>query len=156
MRKILVSGCLYGEICRYDAKCCPCTNDLFLKWKKENQMVVVCPEVLGGLKTPRPASERQGSFLDSKVTACTGKDCTKEYLKGALIALEKAKEFNVVCCILKERSPSCGSNMVYDGTFSGKKICGQGVTTQILRDNGFVVFSEEEIDKAEKYISEHE
>lgn len=156
MRKILVSGCLYGWHCRYDAVDCPCESPVFKKWKEEGRLVVACPEVDGGLKTPRPDSQRQGTTLDSKVMACTGIDCTKEYYAGACVALKLAKEFDVICCIMKEDSPSCGSHTIYDGTFTDTKIEGVGMAVQMLQENGFKIFSENELDEAEKYISENE
>lgn len=157
-RKILVSGCLYGWTCRYDAKNVPCTDERFLKWKKEGRLVPVCPEVFGGLSTPRDPSEIKGTAKQSieeitsdlKVVSSAGKDVTAEYVKGAKEALRLALEHDVAFCIMKAKSPSCGNETVYDGTFSGRLIPGEGVTVRMLRKAGFAVYSEKELDKIEE------
>lgn len=150
MKKILVSGCLYGWHCRYDAVDCPIENELFEKWKSEGRLVVVCPEDFGGLPTPRPDCQRVGD----KVIACTGGDFTKEYIAGAKEALRLAKENDVVCCIMKQDSPSCGSKYIYDGTFTDTKIKGQGRATELLKNAGFKVFDEDELDLVEKLLDD--
>lgn len=150
MKKILVSGCLYGWHCRYDAVDCPCLDERFLKWKNEGRFIVVCPEEFGGLPTPRPDSQR----VNDKVIACTGLDVTEEYEKGAREALRLAKENDVICCIMKEDSPSCGSKYIYDGTFTDTKIEGLGRAAQLLKEAGFKVFDEDEIDEVEKLLLE--
>jgi len=152
MKKILVSGCLYGWHCRYDAVDLPCTDERFLKWKAEGRLIPVCPEVFGGLKTPRPDSQRLGD----KVIACTGKDVTAEYEAGAQEALRLAQKDGVAFAILKEDSPSCGSKYIYDGTFTDTKIKGYGRAAQLLAEAGFRVFDEDELDMAEKYLAEAE
>ena len=156
MRKILVSGCLYGWHCRYDAVDCPCEDPMFTKWRQEGRLVVVCPEVEGGLPTPRSDSQRQGTTLDSRVVACTGKDCTKEYYAGARVALRLATEYDVALCVLKEDSPSCGTHFIYDGTFTDTKIGGQGMAAQTLREAGFKVFSENELSEAQELLEKLE
>ncbi len=150
MKKILTSGCLYGWHCRYDAVDLPSTNELYLKWKQEGRLISVCPEDFGGLPTPRPDSQRIGD----KVIACTGPDVTEEYEKGAQEALRLAIENNVVCCVMKQDSPSCGSKFIYDGTFTDTKIPGMGRAVELLREAGFIVFDEDEIDKAAKLLEE--
>jgi len=117
MKKILVSGCLYGWHVRYDDGDIPCLDERFVKWKEEGRLIAVCPEVFGGLPTPRPDSQRIGE----KVIACTGEDVTVPYELGALEAVRLAKEHDVVCCIMKQDSPSCGSKWIYDGTFTDIK-----------------------------------
>ncbi len=150
MKKILVSRCLYGgEIVRYDAGDVTERDSRFLKWKDEGRLIPICPEVFGGLPTPRPDSQRIGSF---KVMAQTGKDVTKEYTKGAEEALKIAKENNVAFCIMKQDSPSCGSKFIYDGSFTDTKIPGQGLAVEYLRNAGFKVFSEDDLDEAEEYL----
>ncbi len=151
MRKILVSGCLYGWDCRYDGKSKPCTEPIFLKWKSEGRFVPICPEVEGGLSTPRTPCQRK----DDRIITETGDDRTAEYLAGAEKVLATAIENDVVCCILKESSPSCGVSEIYDGTFSGKKITGQGLTAELLCKNGFEVFSEYQLHLAEEYLQKH-
>lgn len=149
MKKILVSGCLYGWHVRYDGVDTPCLDERFLKWKEEGRLIPVCPEVFGGLKTPRPDSQRQGN----KVIACTGEDVTEEYIKGAKEALRLAKENDVVCCIMKEDSPSCGSKFIFDGTFTDTKISGVGCAVELLKNAGFKIYDEDEIDEAEKLLN---
>ena len=112
--------------------------------KMKDALVPVCPEVFGGLDTPRPDSQRIGD----KVIACTGEDVTLEYEKGAQEALRLAKEYDVAFCIMKQDSPSCGSKYIYDGTFTDTKIKGQGRAVELLRNAGYLIFDEEDIDKA--------
>jgi len=145
MKKILVSSCLYGgSPVRYDAADIPSMDEDFLKAKEEGRLIPVCPEISGGLGVPRsPVELSGGSAINHE-----GSDVTAEFLKGAEESIRVARENNVACVILKDGSPSCGSNNIYDGTFTGKKIPGQGITAEALRDAGFPVFSENEIDKA--------
>ena len=144
MPKILVSACLYGECTKYDGTNNICKNPLFLKWKNKGELVPVCPEVMGGLKTPRPCSEICGE----KVMNTEGEDVTEQFNKGAEMALKKAREEGVILAILKQGSPSCGCKKIYDGSFSGKKISGMGVTARLLTDSGIVVFDEDDISLA--------
>ncbi|MDR0875644.1 MAG: DUF523 domain-containing protein [Clostridiales Family XIII bacterium] len=150
MKKILVSECLFGgRTVRYDAVDVPCEHPQFLKWKEEGRLVPVCPEVFGGLPTPRPDSQRR----EGRVYTGSGIDVTAEYRKGAEEALRLAGEHEVVCAIMKEYSPSCGSKMIYDGSFAGKKIPGNGLAAEMLKAAGFVVFDENEIDEAAKLLA---
>jgi len=141
MPKILVSACLYGECTKYDGTNNILKHPLFLKWKNKGELISVCPEVLGGLKTPRPCSEISGE----KVINTEGDDVTENFNLGAQKTLEIAKENNVIFAILKQGSPSCACKKVYDGTFSGNKIAGMGVTARLLTDNGIVVFDEDDM-----------
>lgn len=150
MKKILVSGCLYGWSCRYDGVDTPCTDQRFLKWKEEGRLVPVCPEVYGGLPTPRPDSQRVGD----KVMACTGVDVTAEYEAGAVKALQLARQNEVTFAIMKEDSPSCGSRYIYDGTFTDTKKEGQGRAVQLLTEDGFTVFDEDQLDEAAALLAE--
>ena len=151
MKKILVSQCLYGgEPVRYDGKSKAETDPRFLKWKEEGRLIPVCPEVFGGLPTPRADAQRVGN----KVIARTGKDVTFEYMKGTNEAVRLAKEHGVLCALMKEKSPSCGSNKIYDGTFEGNLIEGQGTAVELLREAGIKVFSEEQLDRIELLILE--
>ena len=137
--KILVSACLLGENCRYKGD--NCKNEKVVALKEENELIAVCPEVLGGLSTPRAPAER----VKEKVLANNGKDVTENYKKGAEIALEIAKENHIDYCIFKSKSPSCGCGMIYDGTFSGKTVYGNGVTTELFLKNGYRVVDENSI-----------
>lgn len=140
MENLLVSGCLLGENTKYNGK-----NNyipLIEKIKEKYNIIVICPEVMGGLSIPRDPSEISGN----KVINNKMKDVTFEYNKGAEIALELAIKNNCKKALLKEKSPSCGVNYIYDGTFSGNIICGMGITTKLLVSNNIDVYSENEID----------
>lgn len=153
MRNILVSRCLYGDRpVRYDGKTKKENDPRFLQWKEEGRLIPVCPEVDGGLPVPRTDAQRIGD----QVITRDGRDVTGEYCRGAEIALERALQENVLCAVLKEKSPSCGSNRIYDGTFSGKLIEGQGIAAQKLQDAGIRVYSEEELDLVEQLVSGRE
>lgn len=138
---ILVSACLLGVHCRYDGG--SQKRDLLDSLSEQYHLVPVCPEQLGGLPTPRTPSERVGA----QVLAKDGRDVTDEYRRGAEEALRLAKCFGCKTAILKARSPSCGSGTVYDGTFSGKTVPGDGVTAELLKQNGIRVLSDEELEK---------
>lgn len=105
------------------------------------RLVPVCPEILGGLPTPRTPSERQGERMVSK----TGADVTAAYRKGAEEALRLARLFGCRKALLKERSPSCGRGQIYDGSFSGRLIPGDGVTARLLEQEGIAVFGESQL-----------
>jgi uncharacterized protein YbbK (DUF523 family) len=135
----ICSACLIGVNCRYNGKEKP--NDKILKLLKKENLIPVCPEQLGGLPTPREPAERRGN----KVLTKSGKEVTSNFKKGAKEVLKIAKIFNVKEAILKQRSPSCGSGIIYDGTFSNKLTRGEGVTTTLLRKNGVRVISEENL-----------
>lgn len=135
----LCSACLLGIKCRYDGKSKP--NKKVIELAKKEKLIPVCPEQLGGLSIPHPASEIKNGRVFSK----DGKDMTDNFQKGAEAVLEKAKRLDITEAILKQRSPSCGSGKIYDGTFSGKIIDGWGITADLLRKNGIEVISEEEI-----------
>ena len=149
MRKILVSRCLYGgEPVRYDGKSKAETDPRFLKWKEEGRMIPVCPEVFGGLPVPRTDAQRQGD----RVVTRTGNDVTKEYSAGAEEAVRLALEHDVICALMKEKSPSCGTSRIYDGSFTGLLTEGQGLASEFLRRAGIRVFSEEELDAVQRII----
>ncbi len=153
MRKILVSECLYGgEPVRYDGRSREETHPLFIKWKEEGRLIPFCPEVVGGLPVPRPDAQRVGGRIINR----KGADVTAEYIAGAVAAVELARKNNIAFAIMKEQSPSCGSSRIYDGTFEDKKIPGAGITTEMLRAAGFMVFSEEELEEAEKVLEQAE
>ena len=134
--KILVSACLLGENCRYKGD--NCKNEKVLALKGENELIAVCPEVLGGLPTPRAPAE----IVGDKVIANTGKDVTENYKAGAEAALCIARETKADYCIFKSKSPSCGCGEIYDGTFSGKLTAGNGITAELFLKNGYAVKNE--------------
>ena len=141
MANILVSACLLGVNCRYkgDGK----RNEKILELGNKHTLIPVCPEQLGGLPTPRAPAEQQGGRVINKA----GQDVTKAYRSGAEAALYIAKLNHVKFAVLKSRSPSCGSGMIYDGSFSGKLIGGDGVCAALLKQNGIEVFTEDELDR---------
>ena len=139
--KILVSACLLGEPCRYDGKSKP--NEAVILLKEKHTLIPVCPEVLGGLKTPRIPAEVQGD----RVVRVDGYDVTKEYINGAKITLDIAKRECVEIAILKSKSPSCSNKQIYDGTFTRTLIDGKGITARLLEKNGIKVIDEQELIK---------
>ena len=140
---IIVSACLMGINCKYNGN--NNFNKEIEKYLEDKQFILVCPEQLGGLSTPRNPSEITHNKKAKRVTSNLGKDVTDNFIKGANEVLKIAQIYNCREAILKEGSPSCGSNYVYDGSFTGKKVSGIGVTTQVLRDNRVKVISENEI-----------
>lgn len=140
MKKILVSACLIGNNCKYDGN-----NNLVDAIKalyEKGEVIAVCPEMLGGLSAPRPPCEIVEEAGELKVIGKDGNDYTTQFKKGAMLTLEEALKNDISLAILKARSPSCGSSKIYDGTFSGKLIDGNGVTAQLLIDNGIKVITE--------------
>ena len=153
MNKILVSECLYGgRIVRYDGGMKEETHPEFLKWKGEGRLVPICPEVFAGLPTPRPDAQRSGDRIVNRA----GQDVTEEFTKGAEEALRLAREEDVAFCIMKQSSPSCGSREIYDGTFTDTVISGQGLAVEMLRDAGFKVFAEEDMEEAIDWLAQIE
>ena len=138
---ILVSSCLVGKPCKYNGK--SNYNERVVEFLMNKDFILICPETLGGLSAPRAPGEIRGE----RVIDAEGKDLTSFFRQGAEIVLKKAREYEADLCILKESSPSCGVHTVYDGTFSGKKIKGQGLTARLLSENGFKIISEKDIDK---------
>lgn len=145
----LCSACLLGIRCRYDGN--SKSNEKVLALLKKEVLIPVCPEQLSGLKTPRPNTEIKngdGSFvLDKKASVIDshGNDVTDYFINGAKEVLKLAKMCNIKEAILKQRSPSCASGQMYDGTFSNILIKGDGVTTALLKKNGIKVISEEDL-----------
>lgn len=145
---ILVSSCLAGLEVRYNGT--HSLDNRISQLVHENKAVTICPEILGGFSTPREPAEIVGGdgedVLDGKanVVEKSGKDVTELYIKGAYATLDKAKKVNATIVVLKENSPSCGSSMIYNGEFKGEKIVGNGVTSALLKRNGFQVISEEQ------------
>lgn len=133
---LLISACLMGIKCRYDGgrKPVDCLDELMEK----HVLVPVCPEVLGGLPTPRTPSERIGN----RVLMKDGQNVTDHFRRGAEEALRIAQMSGCTCALLKERSPSCGSGTIYDGTFTGNLCPGDGVCAQLLKEHGIKVLGE--------------
>lgn len=137
---VLVSSCFLLPT-RYDGKAqtTPQINELINLLKSYNVNIIpVCPEQLGGLTTPRTPAEIRGKIVISK----TGEDVTSQFKRGACNVVELARILDIDFAILKERSPSCGVNQIYDGTFTNTTINGQGLTTAALINAGIKVYSE--------------
>lgn len=137
--KILVSACLLGVHCKYSGGSNHVSGMAEALQAAGHTLVPVCPEVYGGLPTPRTPAERVGE----KVLAKDGRDVTAQYQKGAAAALQLAQLTGCTAAVLKANSPSCGCGTIYDGTFSGHKICGNGVTAEVLLAAGLAVYNEE-------------
>lgn len=140
---ILVSACLLGENCKYSGG--NNRREEVCRLLEGKEYVPFCPEQAGGLSTPRLPSECR----DDRVFSRDGEDVTEAFLLGAERTLELCRREGVELAILKQGSPSCGSRYIYDGSFSGVKIPGEGVTAELLRKNGIRVVSEEEIEEQE-------
>lgn len=147
----LISACLCGVNCKYSGK--NNLNATCLKLLREGKAMLICPEQLGGLSTPRNPAELNSSAEDvidgkGKVIDNKGNDVTEYFVRGAYEALNIAQETGITKAILKEGSPSCGCNTVYDGTFSGNKIEGKGLTAYLFEKEGITVFSDEDTEKS--------
>ena len=156
MRKnklILISGCLLGANTRYDGENNRFSHPRLMSLLAQGQLLPVCPEVAGGLETPRlPAEIIRGDGKDVLAGKCSvvdnaGVDVTEKFLAGAEIALSVAKLLKIKAAILKDGSPSCGSTYIYDGTFSDKEVKGCGVTAALLEENGIEVYSENNLEQ---------
>ena len=148
--KVLISACLLGDNVKYSGGN-NLTPELVTLLEKYNVKIVkICPECFAGLPIPRVPSEIRGDKVFSK----DGWDITEEFLSGAEKTYQIAKRKRVDFAILKERSPSCGSTHIYDGSFSGNIIPGQGITAKRLTEEKIKVFSEENLEEIEKYLVE--
>ncbi|MBS4031914.1 MAG: DUF523 domain-containing protein [Clostridiales bacterium] len=152
----LVSACLLGLNTKYNGGHNFCRE--VLAYGKEGLLIPCCPEQLGGLATPRPAVEIQGGdgrdVLTGKAKVCTrqGDDTTAAFLRGAQETLLLANTLGITAALLKARSPSCGNDMIYDGSFSGRVKTGAGVTAALLGEKGIPVFNEEQLSELKKFL----
>lgn len=137
--KILVSACLLGENCKYNGG--NNKNDNVIKLGEKHTLIPICPECMAGLHIPRVPSEIRNGSVYSK----NGDDLTNEFKDGAQQSLYVAEESACQIAVLKERSPSCGFGEIYDGTFSSKLVKGNGITAQLLYDNGIKIYGESQI-----------
>lgn len=137
--KIAVSACLLGENCKYNGG--NNYSEKVIEYTKGHEVIPVCPEVMGGLLTPRVPAE----IVDGIVTTKDGKSVDKEFRSGAEKAVRCILENEVDLCILQSRSPSCGSKEIYDGTFTGKKIQGKGVFAERVTELGKKVIDVEDL-----------
>ena len=137
--RILVSACLMGVGCRYDGK----SNQLpqLEQLMKQHTCIPVCPEIFGGLPTPRVPAERQSS----KIMTQDGQDVTQQFVRGTAEVLRLADLYHCKAALLKERSPSCGCGQIYDGTFTKTLTEGDGLTAEMLKRKGIAVYGESQI-----------
>lgn len=143
MENLLVSACLLGFECKYCGGSNFIGGDALAALKEKYRLIPVCPETAGGLPTPRDPSERR----DGGVYSCKGRDVTAEFSKGADTAVWLAGRYGCTKALLKAQSPSCGSGIIYDGSFSGTLVPGDGLTTEKLRTAGVSVFTENELQR---------
>lgn len=143
-----------GENVRYDGGHQHLTHYSIEKWKKEKRLISGCPECLGGLSVPREPAEIQQK--NQRIITIQGVDVTDNFHDGALKTLSICLKNDIKFALLKESSPSCGSNTIYNGEFSNTKIIGQGVTAQLLINHNIKVFSEKTIDALIEQINESE
>lgn len=159
MEKVFISGCVMGEKVRYDGKAATRKSHILDQWRAEGRIITACPEMAGGLPTPRKPSEIQGQGDGravfngtARVIMNDGTDVTGAFIRGAQHALKVCQDNDIRVAVLKEKSPSCGVAEIYDGSFTGAKTSGMGTTAALLRKNGIAVFSDEDIESAEKHI----
>ncbi len=161
MQRILVSGCLLGQPVRYDGGSHG-PFALLARWQAEGRLVAICPEMAGGLPSPRPAAEipggQGGEVLDGlrPVLTQAGEEVSAAFVAGAEQALALVRRHAIRLAVLKARSPSCGNLENYDGSFSGTRIAGEGVTAAALRRAGVRVFNESQLAEAEAALIELE
>lgn len=160
--KILLSACLAGYPVRYNGTDKSCTVTLLLQWRDEGRLVPHCPELAAGLTTPRLSAEMvngQGNEVLSgraQVVESDGRDVTQPYVLAAWLALKAAQSHGCRFAIMTDGSPTCGSQHVYDGAFSGVKVSGEGVAAALLRQHGIEVFSELQLDALQRRLDEVE
>lgn len=147
MKSLLISACLLGFDCKYSGGNNAMAAETLAKLREQYRLIPVCPECAGGLPVPRTPAERQGRWVVTR----DGRDVTAAYEKGALIALRLARLYDCEAALLKERSPSCGSDEIYDGSFTGKLIPGSGTAAELLHVCGIAVFGE---NRAEELLRE--
>lgn len=143
--KVIVSACLAGDNCKYNGG--NNLNQKMIDFLKSHEIIKVCPEILGGLPTPRPSAE----IVDGQVINIDGKNITKEFALGAQKSFEIVEKENPDLIILQSRSPSCGIKQIYDGTFSGRKIPGHGLFAELCIKAGYKVLDIEDIDSLLEY-----
>lgn len=154
MDKVLVSACLLGQKVRYDGGTVPVVGDYLTRWQAEGRLLAFCPEIAGGLKTPRPPAEIEPLADAQRVLAgqarvldADGTDVSAAFVRGAELARDWAVKHGCRFAVLTDKSPSCGSRKTYDGRFQGRLIAGQGVTAAVLRAAGIEVFSQHQLDQ---------
>ncbi|WP_428243382.1 DUF523 domain-containing protein [Gynuella sp.] len=146
--KVLISACLLGEPVRYDGKGKPVTSPILQQWQQSGQLLPFCPELAGGLPVPREPAEIQP---DHRIVTHSQLDVTGAFELGARQAQKLVQDHGIKIAIMTDLSPSCGSTHIYDGSFGGRVVEGEGRTVQYLRQAGVRVFSQHQIDQAWQY-----
>ncbi|MDU1579754.1 DUF523 domain-containing protein [Finegoldia magna] len=141
MQNVLISACLLGVDCKYNGSNNKLDDKIIHSLKEKYNLIPVCPEIMGGMPTPRNPVE----ISDGKVFDYDGEEFTKEFEKGSEEVVKLAKLYDATIAILKENSPSCGSNYIYDGTFNHQKIKGMGIAAHKLSKENIKLFSEENV-----------
>ena len=141
MQNVLISACLLGVDCKYNGSNNKLDDEIIHSLKEKYNLIPVCPEIMGGMPTPRNPIE----IKDGKVFDYDGVEFTKEFEKGSEEVVKLAKLYDATIAILKENSPSCGSNYIYDGTFNHQKIKGMGIAAHKLSKENIKLFSEENV-----------
>ncbi|MEA1913795.1 MAG: DUF523 domain-containing protein [Campylobacterota bacterium] len=155
MTKLLISGCLFGDDVRYDGKNSSLQkNELFIRIKNKVELIVFCPEVQGGLSTPRLPSEIQ-SINPYMIKNSKNEDTTQYFLHGAQKTLQLCQENNIKIALLKSNSPSCSNDLTYNGNFDKILLKQKGVTAELLLRNNVLVFNENQLDELDKYLKNH-
>jgi uncharacterized protein YbbK (DUF523 family) len=148
--KILISACFLGERVRYNGEIKALVNEQINSWKEQGRLIAICPEVIAGLPVPRSPAEINPT--SKQIITSEGQNVTAQFNHGAEQALLLCQRHKIRFALLKESSPSCGSNTIYDGSFSHKKIAGEGVTTTLLRRHGIQVFCEDSVEELTRLI----
>ncbi|KAB8307663.1 DUF523 domain-containing protein [Rahnella sp. Lac-M11] len=162
MNKILVSACLMGFKVRYDGSEKAQMTDQLQRWQKEQRLVIHCPELAAGLPIPRPPAEivstdgKDVMQTQIRIHEITGQDVTEHYQLAAWLALRTAQESGCTAALLTDGSPTCGSQFIYDGSFSGQRKSGMGVAASLLTEHGIAVFSEKRLADLIAWIDEKE
>lgn len=162
INKILVSACLMGFKVRYNGSEKSRMNEQLARWEQEQRLVIHCPELAAGLPVPRPPAEiisadgKDVMHGQARIIENTGQDVTEQYRLAAWLALQAAQESGCSAALLTDGSPTCGSVVIYDGSFRGIRKTGMGVAASLLAEHGIAVFSEKQIDALIAWIAERE
>jgi len=158
LNKVLISACLLGKRVRYDGRIKPIADTILQQWLAQGRLVSICPEVDAGMSIPRApaeitAGDGQGVWAGTaQVLVEDGGDVSASFKKGAQLALSLCQQHAIKIAVLTEGSPSCGSSTIYDGSFSRQKMAGVGVTVALLQQHGIEVFSQYQLQEADRAL----
>lgn len=162
INKILVSACLMGFKIRYNGSEKAQMAEKLERWQQQQRLVIYCPELAAGLPTPRPPAEivyadgKEVMLEQARIMDNTGVDVTRHYQLAAWMALHCAQESGCTAALLTDGSPTCGSQFIYDGSFSAQRKSGMGVAASLLTDHGIKVFSDQQLTVLVAWIEERE